>query len=222
MSGASLPFGGDLNAAMRAQDRAAIRVLMEHRDSMAAGGSAAAAGVARPPAPAPAPSAARSTLAGTGAAPEPSGSGDTASFPAVAVCDGPLVNVKVKFGKVVVPLTINVGAGVLPILQQLAGVTKVPASSQTLLGPGGRKWTAGSDLSTLGVKEGMKLTLIGKVPPGWRTLEALEKGKPHRQLWPQNSSAGSVHPRNATAKDSLTRRIGSPSFLRGCSCRAAR
>ena len=103
----------------------------------------------------------------------------------MAVRDGPLVNVKVKFGKVVVPLTINVGAGVPPILEQLAGVTKVPTSSQTLLGPGGRKWTVGSDLSTLGVKEGMKLTLIGKVPPGWRALEAIEKGEPltERQPW---------------------------------------
>jgi hypothetical protein len=102
---------------------------------------------------------------------------------AAGVCDGPLVSVNVKFGKAVVPLTINVGAGVPPILELLAEATKVPVSSQTLLGPGGRKWTAASDLSTFGVKEGMKLTLIGKVPPGWRALEAIEKGKPPGQLW---------------------------------------
>lgn len=194
MSGASLPFGGDINAAMRAQDRAAIRLLMEHRDSMAVAGSdSAVAPPAKAPGPAPK-SVARSTLAGmaTEAEPTSSGSDDGASFSASAVCDGPLVNVKVKFGKVVVPLTINVGAGVLPILEQLAGVTKVPASAQTLLGPGGRKWSAGTDLSTLGVKEGMKLTLIGKVPPGWRALEAVDKGKPPRQLGPQTWSAGNL------------------------------
>ena len=119
--------------------------------------------------------------------PEPSGS-EVTVVAAAGVFDGPLVNVNVKFGKAVIPLMINVGAGVPPILDQLARVTKVPVSSQTLLGPGGRKWTVASDLSTLRVKEGMKLTLIGKVPPGWRALEAIEKGKPPRQLWCRFSS----------------------------------
>eukprot|EP01046_Picozoa_sp_COSAG06_P011148 COSAG06_NODE_628_length_13649_cov_20.848930_13_plen_308_part_00 len=173
--GAGLPFGGDLNAAMRAQDRAAIRVLMEHRDRVAAAGApaaasaaAAAAAAAGPPVAAPA--------AAVAAEPEPH-SGGAAALVAPPVTDGPVFNVKVKFGKQVVPLAINVGAGVPPILQQLASLTKVPVSSQTLLGPGGRKWTPSSDLSTLGVKEGMKLTLIGKVPPGWRALDSIAAGE---------------------------------------------
>ena len=136
------------------------------------------------PAPAPPPTAAHASIGEAAAEPEPSGLAST-SFPTLAPTDGPAVNVKVKFGKLVVPLAINVGAGVPPILEQLADVTKVPVSSQTLLGPGGRKWTAASDLSTLGVKDGMKLTLIGKVPPGWRALEAVEKGKPPDALGPK-------------------------------------
>ena len=47
--------------------------------------------------------------------------------------------------------------------------------AQSLLAPGGRKWTATSDMASLGAKDGMKLTLIGKVPPSWRQLEVVAK-----------------------------------------------
>jgi hypothetical protein len=67
------------------------------------------------------------------------------------------------------------GAGVAPLQQHLATLTRVPVDSQTLVGPGGRKWAVGSDLVSLGVKAGSKVTLIGKVPPGWTALEAAAK-----------------------------------------------
>ena len=57
-----------------------------------------------------------------------SDSAGAAALSAPPVTDGPVFNVKVKFGKQVVPLAINVGAGVPPILQQLASLTKVLAA----------------------------------------------------------------------------------------------
>ena len=50
----------------------------------------------------------------------------------------PTVTVRVKFGKELHELAIDLGAGVGPIQQRLAELTRVPPASQTLLAPGGR------------------------------------------------------------------------------------
>jgi hypothetical protein len=167
---AGLPYSGDLQAAMKAQDRTAVRVLMEHRDRLAtAAPSAAAAPTAAVPlTPRAAESASEPELAGVSAA--------AAVLPMADRGDvGTVINVKVKYGKDLFEMAIDLGAGVSTIQQKLAGLTRVPVSAQTLLAPGGRKWTPASDMAALGAKEGMKLTLIGKVPPSWRQLEVVSK-----------------------------------------------
>ena len=88
---------------------------------------------------------------------------------------GLAVTLRVKFGKAMLEVPHCVADGVPVLQQKLATLTRVPVASQTLVGPGGRKWFADSDLTLLGIKEGLKVTLIGKLPPGWRAIDAAAK-----------------------------------------------
>ena len=186
-----LPYGGDMNAAVRNHDRAAIRVLMEHREQGVAATSSAAAAAgtgtgtaarrrsgdtepkisaadwAGPPRP--------DTQADKKTSIE-SAAADAAEIVApvspAASSGGLVVTLRVKFGKVMTEVPHRVADGVPALQQKLATLTRVPVASQTLVGPGGRKWFADSDLALLGIKDGMKVTLIGKLPPGWRAIDA--------------------------------------------------
>ena len=202
MEDSELPYGGDLNKAMRAQDRPAIRVLMEHRERSK--GPEPEPGLAGAAEPAPAPG----SSSGIEPEPEPEPEPAQPALPlATAPASGaPTVTVRVKFGKELHELAIDLGAGVGPIQQRLAELTRVPPVSQTLLAPGGRKWSARDDLSLLGVKDGMKLTLIGKVPASWRALASAEKAvEPMAAAVEQISAAAAADTEGLGLEEQMTK-----------------
>ena len=63
---------------------------------------------------------------------------------------GATVTLRVKFGKELVEAPCCIVDGVTALKSTLAELTKVAPDGQTLVGPGGRKWTAATDLTTLG------------------------------------------------------------------------
>ena len=137
---------------MRAQDRAAVRILMARRDQTHAVEAAArnsprpepASESSEPTAATPIsePKVAAAAAGGTAAA-EVSAAAATAAAAVVAAGGGTTVNITVKFGKRQLAVALVLEAGVAVLQQQLFALTKVPAAAQTIVGAGGRKWWAG-------------------------------------------------------------------------------
>eukprot|EP01052_Picozoa_sp_SAG31_P029663 SAG31_NODE_2966_length_4842_cov_23.744676_2_plen_290_part_00 len=196
----ALPYGGDLQAAMRAQDRDAVRVLMARRDQQHA--AAAPAAVANHNSPRMETESTAAVLGSPSSAPVAQLAAEPALPDELAqTMGGTLVDVTVKFGRsqFVVPLVLDAGGqGVTGLARQLEALTRVPAAAQTIVGAGGRKWAPTTNLRELGVRCGTKvrthlspvvivselsvllscgptqITLIGKVPAHWKRLQALE------------------------------------------------